>query len=239
MKKYITILLCVAMLPMIVAQRGSPLSGGSSSSSGGGQILASEQFKTNSSIVYIIKGALQTNGSFRSDGTTFGLKAISDVSGTQDAFRQFETTTDGSTGYKLYGNGVLKWAFNSDGTGSSVSNMTINGVAYGKVGMTALTDASTIAIDATTGTNTYRVTLGGNRILGNPTGAFDSQKFVFLVKQDATGNRTLSLDTKWHVSTTIPDVTGSTNAAYVDRIEAEYWGTEDWFVITRFVRGIH
>jgi hypothetical protein len=48
MKKYITLLLCVAMLPVVMGQRGSPLSGGTSSSnSGGGGPFNPAQFNTN------------------------------------------------------------------------------------------------------------------------------------------------------------------------------------------------
>lgn len=68
MKKYITILLCVAMLPLVIAQRGTPLSGGGSSSSGGGNSFLETQFSTNgSSKVQIMSGA--TVGDFNSTGT--------------------------------------------------------------------------------------------------------------------------------------------------------------------------
>jgi hypothetical protein len=52
----------------------------------------------------------------------------------------------------------------------------------------ALTDAATIAVDASLG-NTYRVTLGGNRTMGAPTNATDGQIIVFELLQDATGSR--------------------------------------------------
>ncbi|MFX8844617.1 hypothetical protein ABTM93_19255, partial [Acinetobacter baumannii] len=53
----------------------------------------------------------------------------------------------------------------------------------------ALTDAASIAVDCTLG-NHFRVTLGGNRTLANPTGATDGQRLVFEVIQDGTGSRT-------------------------------------------------
>ena len=54
-----------------------------------------------------------------------------------------------------------------------------------------LTDAATIAVNAELG-NLFRVTLGGNRTLGNPTNGADGQLIRVEVTQDATGSRLLS-----------------------------------------------
>lgn len=54
-----------------------------------------------------------------------------------------------------------------------------------------LTDAATITLDASLANN-FRVTLGGNRTLANPTGLIDGQVFNVRIKQDATGSRTLA-----------------------------------------------
>jgi hypothetical protein len=68
MKKYITLLLCVAMLPVVMGQRGSPLSGGTSSSnSGGGGPFNPAQFNTNASSQVSFKiGGATTNMTVRS-----------------------------------------------------------------------------------------------------------------------------------------------------------------------------
>jgi len=58
----------------------------------------------------------------------------------------------------------------------------------------ALTDAATIAVDASLG-NDFRVTLGGNRTMGVPSNVRDGQKITFQVTQDGTGNRTLTWPT--------------------------------------------
>jgi len=55
----------------------------------------------------------------------------------------------------------------------------------------ALTDASTIVVDASLG-NTFRVTLGGNRTMGVPTNATDGQIITLELLQDATGSRTVT-----------------------------------------------
>lgn len=58
-------------------------------------------------------------------------------------------------------------------------------------GFVTLTDASTISVDGTAG-NRFRVTLGGNRTMGTPTGLVDGQGLLFVIKQDGTGSRTLA-----------------------------------------------
>lgn len=55
----------------------------------------------------------------------------------------------------------------------------------------ALTDGSTISVDASLG-NTFRVTLGGNRTMGAPSNPTDGQKILFAIKQDGTGSRTVT-----------------------------------------------
>lgn len=54
-----------------------------------------------------------------------------------------------------------------------------------------LTDAATIAIDASLGNN-FSVILGGNRTLGTPTNAVAGQTGVISIMQDITGSRTLA-----------------------------------------------
>lgn len=59
-----------------------------------------------------------------------------------------------------------------------------------------LTDAATIAVDMATFIN-GRVTLGGNRTLGNPTNAKPGQTGYIAVVQDGTGSRTLTFSSNW------------------------------------------
>jgi hypothetical protein len=63
----------------------------------------------------------------------------------------------------------------------------------GSIGTTpvTLTDAATITPDASV-SNSFAVTLGGNRTLANPTGLKDGGTYHFLIRQDATGGRTLA-----------------------------------------------
>jgi hypothetical protein len=99
-----------------------------------------------------------------------------------------------------------------------------------------LTDAATVATDASLG-NHFRVTLGGNRTLGNPTNGTDGQKAMWEIIQDGTGSRTITLDTNFALGTDIASVTLTTTASKRDFLGAVFnAGTGKWYVIA-FVKG--
>lgn len=95
-----------------------------------------------------------------------------------------------------------------------------------------LTDAATIATNAALG-NWFRVTLGGNRTLGNPTNPADGQKIVWELIQDATGTRTITLDTAFALGTDLSAVTLTTTANKRDFLGAVYNSTAaKWYVLS-------
>lgn len=108
--------------------------------------------------------------------------------------------------------------------------------AYVSPVVAALTDAATIAVDASAGTH-FRVTLGGNRILGNPTNAVDGQRLLFEILQDGSGSRTLTLDTKYALGTDITSVTLTTTASKRDFLGVVYNSTADKFYVVALNRG--
>lgn len=116
----------------------------------------------------------------------------------------------------------------------SPSGLTLNG-ALTQVPV-VLTDAATIAVNAALG-NHFRVTLGGNRTLGNPTGALDSQMLLFELIQDGTGSRVLSLGNKYALGTDIAAVTLSTAANKRDFLGVIYNSTADLFYVVSLVKG--
>lgn len=94
-----------------------------------------------------------------------------------------------------------------------------------------LTDAATIATDASLA-NSFRVTLGGNRTLGNPTNPTSGQRVIWQVTQDSTGTRTLAADTAFAFGVEITSFAISTVANKKSFIEAIYdGGTSKWYVI--------
>lgn len=100
----------------------------------------------------------------------------------------------------------------------------------------ALVDAATVASNFKIGSHFY-CTLTANRTLGNPANAKDGQRFIFELIQDGTGSRTITLDTKFALGTTISSITLTTTASLRDFIEGHYSAADDKFYITKFVKG--
>ena len=103
----------------------------------------------------------------------------------------------------------------------------------------ALTDAATIATDASLG-NRFRVTLGGNRTLGAPTNPTDGQQCIWEITQHATGGRTLALATGaggFAYGTDITSVTLTTTANATDYLTAIYHATANRWRVVGFIIG--
>lgn len=77
-----------------------------------------------------------------------------------------------------------------------------------------LTDAATIAVDMNSGI-VFKVTLGGNRTMANPTNQKVGQAGEFWIFQDATGGRTLSWDTNYFFIGSVPIQPTAANAVCV------------------------
>lgn len=100
----------------------------------------------------------------------------------------------------------------------------------------ALTDGANIATDCALGQR-FRVTLGGNRTLDNPTNPQDGYQYVWEILQDVTGSRTLSLGSKFVFGTDITGLTLTTTASKRDFITAIYNLASDKFCIVGVSRG--
>lgn len=100
---------------------------------------------------------------------------------------------------------------------------TVLDITGGTPGVQTLTDAATISW-AVGVYQTSTVTLGGNRVLANPTGLVAGGYYTLIVKQDATGGRTLSYGTafKWAGGTAF---VLSTAANAIDVLNFIYDGT--------------
>ena len=62
--------------------------------------------------------------------------------------------------------------------------------------ITTLTDGATVTPDFAV-TNNYKIELGGNRTLANPTNLTAGQSGVIVISQDSTGSRTLAFGSYW------------------------------------------
>jgi hypothetical protein len=99
-----------------------------------------------------------------------------------------------------------------------------------------LTDAATIATDINNG-NHFRVTLEGNRTLGNPTNGKDGERILWEFIQDATGSRTITLGTAFLLSKDIPSVTLTTESLARDYMSAVYNSSRTAWDVVSLVRG--
>lgn len=141
--------------------------------------------------------------------------------------------------WDIYVNGggdlnILRYVAGS-GAGNSIFMPAATGaVQIGKAissGVSALTDAATIATDASLG-NTFTVTLAGNRTMGAPTNATNGQKSSWIVKQDGTGSRTITWNAIFRFSATYPVGTLTATAGRKDRYEFEYDSTDTkWNIV--------
>lgn len=86
-----------------------------------------------------------------------------------------------------------------------------------------LTDAATIAVDFNLG-GFCVVTLGGNRTLGNPTHLRGGNKYIYVIKQDGTGGRSLAYENLYKFpGGIVPTLTSTANA--IDLLEFTSDGT--------------
>lgn len=108
--------------------------------------------------------------------------------------------------------------FDNSRTGSAIKAKFVKEIA--------LTDAASIAVDASLG-NLFTITLGGSRTLANPSNPKRGQMIVFRIKQDGTGSRTLTFDTKYRFSTDIPSPTLSAGAGDEDYLGFIYNSVAD------------
>lgn len=91
------------------------------------------------------------------------------------------------------------------------------------VAQVTLTDGATISTDASL-SNNFIMTLGGNRTLANPTNLVAGQVIIYTIKQDATGNRTLTYGSLFKKPAG-QSLTLSTAANAVDALHCRYDGT--------------
>jgi len=92
---------------------------------------------------------------------------------------------------------------------------------YNAAAFVTLTDAASITPNFNAGRN-FVVTLGGNRTLDNPTNQKSGQSGVIVVRQDATGGRTLVYGSHWEFPTgSQPIASGSNDISMIGYIVLE------------------
>ena len=102
-------------------------------------------------------------------------------------------------------------------TSIAVTNAAQTFTAAQRGTITTLTDGATVTPDFAV-TNNYKIELGGNRTLANPTNLTAGQSGVIVISQDSTGSRTLAFGSYWKFAGgTAPTLT--TTAGAVDRVD--------------------
>ena len=99
-----------------------------------------------------------------------------------------------------------------------------------------LTDAPTIAVDASLG-NDFRVTIAGSRAMGNPIKPTDGQKIVFQVTQGGAGSYTITWGSAFEFSPALPQPTLSTTAGQSDLLAFIYNAAIGKWLLVAFVNG--
>ena len=100
----------------------------------------------------------------------------------------------------------------------------------------SLADAGTITVDASLG-NDFRVTLGGNRTMGNPANAADGQKITFQVTQGSAGSASITWGSAYSFATGLPQPTLSTAAGQTDLLAFIYNAAKGKWLMAAFVAG--
>jgi hypothetical protein len=99
-----------------------------------------------------------------------------------------------------------------------------------------LTDAATIAVDASLG-NDFRITLGGNRTIGTPANAVNGQQIIFQVTQGSGGPFSVTWGTGYEFSAALPQPTLSTAAGQTDLLGFIYSAAKGTWLLAAFVNG--
>lgn len=99
-----------------------------------------------------------------------------------------------------------------------------------------LTPGATVTADASLGSH-FRLTAAQNFTLNNPINAANSERLIFEIIQDGTGNRLITMDTKFAFGTDITGITLSTTAGKRDFLTVIYNSTTDRFYCVGFVKG--
>jgi hypothetical protein len=99
-----------------------------------------------------------------------------------------------------------------------------------------LTDAATIAVDASLG-NDFRVTIAGNHTMGTPANPADGQRITFQITQGSGGSFAITWDTGYEFSDGLPKPALSTTAGQTDLLGFIYNAAKGKWLLAAFAAG--
>jgi hypothetical protein len=102
----------------------------------------------------------------------------------------------------------------------------------------ALVDGATIVVDASQG-NDFRVTIAGNRTMGNPANPVDGQQIIFQVTQGGAGSFQLTWSNSYEFSQAMPQPSLSTAPGHTDIFGFIYNAAVGSWLLAAFVNGFN
>ena len=126
------------------------------------------------------------------DGATSGLDADL-LDGQEGSFYSNATNLNSGT----VNIARLDKATAADMSGNVSDKVLTPDVVWGSAAIQSVTDSTSVTLDFNDGLNWEWNTITGNSTLENPLNYRDGQQGYILIKQDATGERTLSFGTNW------------------------------------------
>jgi len=99
-----------------------------------------------------------------------------------------------------------------------------------------LTDAPTIAVNASLG-NDFRVTLNGNRTVGNPSNPVNGEQILFQITQGAGGSFTIAWGGAYDFSGALPQPTLSTAPGHTDLLGFIYNANRSSWLLAAYLNG--
>jgi hypothetical protein len=103
-------------------------------------------------------------------------------------------------------------------------------------GVVNLTDAATIAVDASLG-NDFRVTIAGNRTMGTPANATNGEQIIFQITQGTGAPHTITWSTGYQFSAGLPQPALSTTAGQTDLLGFIYNATAGTWLLAAVLTG--
>jgi hypothetical protein len=136
----------------------------------------------------------------------------------------------GVAGAGIIGGSVLAGAFAAPALAATIEQGAL------APSVVLLTDAPVIAVDASLG-NDFRVTVNGNRTMGNPSNPVNGQQILFQITQGAGGSFTITWGSAYDFSGSLPRPTLSTGAGQTDLLGFIYNRADGSWLLAALVTG--
>lgn len=140
----------------------------------------------------------------------------------------------GAVAVGAVGGAVLAEATASPAKAAALATTVESGAAAPAV--VQLTDAATIAVDASLG-NDFRVTIAGNRTMSTPANPTNGEQIIFQITQGAGAPFTISWASGYEFSAGLPQPTLSANAGKTDLLGFVYNATTGTWLLAAFLNG--